>query len=324
MATVDLVAWDDFAQRCRASFPSAGIMVRLNRLRGRVLAMEFFLDQPDGPDRKIGQCALAIRGAKRIFLDSLILAPGCKDFWHDCFALAIATAGPGHYRYGSNWTVETDYPGKILAIPGVVPTGDVGGYQDVVDFRRWASFEEYVKGVSANIRRNVAAVEKMSEPPRIEEYRGLAIFRAMHHLSLLRRAVLAKRGVRINLVTDYLARAVKIVIFRRYARMTLLRHGGKVHSVFYGIAYGPTLHYNAGATLPEINGLGPYMFIHLIRRWFGEHPDGRLLMGFVDGRGIDDKDRSGPLLFRQKLRAMSCDGGPFGFDVVQIRPTSHR
>lgn len=317
-AAFDRAAWDEFAQRCRAAFPCAGTVVQLNRLRGRVSIMEFFIDRPGAPNRKIGQCAVAIRGARRIFLDSIILEPDFAEFWRDCFVLAIATAGPGQYRYGSNWTVETDYPAKIFAAPGVVPAGDVQGYQDVIDFRRWSSFDAFFKDVSANIRRNVAAVEKMSEPTRIEEYSGLGIFRAMHHLSRLRKIVLAKRGVSVNVVADYLARAVKIVIFRRHARMTLLRHGDKVHSVFYGIAYGPTLHYNAGATLPEINGLGPYMFVHLIRRWFEQHPDGRLLMGFVDGRGVDDKDRSGPLLFRQKLRALSCSGGPLRFDVVKV------
>lgn len=307
---LDRAEWDKFAQVCGASFLCSSTVLRLWRLRGRVIALQFYLDGPEGTSEKIAQCGIAIVGSQRIFLDSLVIRPDRSEHWQDCFAVAVEAAGAGRYRYGSKWNIETDYPAKVLAMPGIVSTVNLMPFLDVVDFKRWATFDAYLRDVSSNIRRNLARIERLSDAVRIERYSGLGALRVIHHLAALRSAVLPRYGQRVNVILEYCGHVLKVLLFRRYACVTLVRYQRKVHAIFYGTAFGATLHYNSGATRREMNGFGAFLFVNVLRDWFRKHPDGRVILGQAVGRADPDLSH-----FRQKLRAQQLDGGPLDFKV---------
>ena len=276
------------------------------------MALHFFGYHADGRSEKVGQCGIAIAGARRFFLDSLVMKPGWSALWRDSFAAAVEKAGPGHYRYGSKWTIETDYPAKVLAVPGIVPLLIGGEYLDVIDCCQWDSFDAYLLAVSSNVRRNVAQIEKLSDPVSVEHCYGLAVLPVIHHLSALRRTALARYGRRTNMVREYIGHVLKALLFRRYARAALVRYRGMVLAMFFGTGFGSTLHYNSGATRRDVNGFGPFLFVHVIRDWFARHPDGRIVLGLQES-GFTHSSHSSHI--RRKLRALRLDGGPLEFRV---------
>jgi hypothetical protein len=309
---LEQVEWDEFAQHSGASFVCSSTVLRLWRLRGQVMALQFFLDRPGSDPEKIGQCGIAIRGSQRVFLDTIVLKPGREELWPECFAAATSKAGPGRYCYGSNWNVEANFPEKILAMPGVAANGQVVGYLDVIDLGRWSTFEAYLRDVSANIRRNLAHIKELQGEVRVEHYSGLAALRVVHHLSALRRSVLTKKyGRHINVAAEYVRHVLKTVTFRRHVQVTLVRHGDKVHGIFYGTAFGPTLHYNSGATRRDINGFGAFLFVSVLRHWFEHYPKGRVVLGWVDCEPDPNSSH-----FRHKLRALQLGGGRLDFSIA--------
>jgi hypothetical protein len=301
-------AWDVFAEACGASFHCCSAVLRLRRLVGRVMALQFFVAHTDGRSEKIGQCGIAIVGARRIFLDSLLVKPGWSALWQDCFAAAVEKAGSGDYRYGSNWSIETDLPAKILAVPGIASMRTDDGYLDVIDFRQWPSFDAYLQSVSSNIRRDVVRIERLSDRVLIEHRQGLAVLLVIHHLAALRRTVLPRYGKRTSAAAEYMRHVLKVLLFRRYARTTLARYHGKVHAIFYGTAFGPTLHYNSGATRRDINGFGAFLFVHVLRDWYERHPDGRVVLGLDTTKASEHASH-----FRRKLRADRLSAGTLEF-----------
>src|SRR5215475_10748631 len=110
-------AWDDFAQRCAASYQCTQTYLRVwaikNRFRLRLF--EVFV-QEDGLLQKIGQCAVGVGRAVSVFLGELQLLARYSRFWTRAMTALLGRLGPGRYSYGSTQSMEESREGNLKTI----------------------------------------------------------------------------------------------------------------------------------------------------------------------------------------------------------------
>jgi hypothetical protein len=320
VSDIDGPAWDAFLLRCESSFLGTWRVVRANRFLSRVRIFEFS-GILDGSIQKLGQCAVAVANRRIRFLDRIHLLPEASDRWDGCMRLVIEACGSGSYEYGSPWNAEDRHP----------PDGQVGTWVsrampgepfmiDRVDFRRWSGFADYRDAVSENIRRDYR--KAVAAAAVFEARRGLAALRDVVTLARLRREVMRRNGEKFSMTMDVARLVLKIVCIGNRAFIATVRARGRCHAAFFGVECGDDVYYVAGGTEKNAHGYGSFLFLTLIERWFGSHPNAKLFLG-RQTLCVDPATYSRPnAMYRRKLRATSGPGTAFRVQVAQPRTVS--
>jgi hypothetical protein len=175
--SVDVASWDSFAQRCGASMRSAHGTLRgwslKHRARYDLRLLELHANGP-GPARKIGQCALGDGRGFNVFLDKLQLLPGYEEMWPAAMSAILAHTGPGRYEYGWKLNLEPPREDALRQMPDLVIEGVRPLVVDAVDFSQWNSWEDYLRAVSKNIRRNAKRAQADIPDLTVVTKRGIA------------------------------------------------------------------------------------------------------------------------------------------------------
>jgi hypothetical protein len=312
MAAIEPDAWDRFVAECGGSFLGCWRVVRAHRVRARVRVFDVVVRAPHGPIRKVGQCALAVGRNHARFLDRLHLAPGHEHLWTRCWPLLIERCAAATYAYGSPWNHEALRP---LGLAGAVVAG--GQFQiDRVDFGAWRDFAAYRRAVSENIRRDYRKAAAAS--PTVTTRHGLDALRDLPGLTRLRRRMMRKHRARFVDVADYARHALKLACLGGHGFIATARTGRRCRAAFFGARLGRNVYHLSGGT--DDHGFGSYLFLTLLERWFGEHPDGSLYLGMYPEPWDPQTYTHGNLLYRRKLRASAVHGVQFELTLAGARP----
>ncbi len=276
---IDALAWDQFAIACGASFlGSYGAAVLIMGVDLRYFHVRHF--EIRSGDRKVGQAAIGIRGARRQFLDGVQLLPAFQNLLSEALSALLAELGEGSYQYGSSWSVEPPREGAIAAIDGVrIRTVEPVVLQGI-DFRRWPSFDDYLRQVSQNARRNAKRARMTVPPLRLRVRRRAAtsldsIALARLHYGVVRRKHLGRSFTRV--LSGVLIRSLAM---RRHAISATVAGESGVLSAYFAVRFGPDTFYIRGGSRERNDGAGWYLLLEMIRDAYERSDgDGRFFMG---------------------------------------------
>jgi hypothetical protein len=297
--------WNSFARASGGSFLGSWRVVRARRLFGRVKLFDFLLVGARTP-LKVGQCAVVVADGKVTFLDKIQLIAAQKHLSGQCLKLVAQHLGAGTYYYGSHWNDEDRF--DFTSVPDFVVDEKIF-HIDLIDFRDWADFRAYCRGVSENVRRDY---RKAKDAAAVVKTRfGLAALRDLFALVTMRAHTMSRNKQHFSRVLDYFLHAVKLAVLGKNGFITTGRIKGRCYSAFFGAQVGSKLYYISGGTRENRLGVGSYLFLTLIEHWFSEHPTGMLLLGDCPGFSDQAIHTYGNSLYRRKLRVRSINGVEF-------------
>jgi hypothetical protein len=300
---------EQFCAREWGSFLGSWGVVRAHRLFGRIELFDFVL--VDGARTlKVGQCAVVVADGKVTFLDKIQLVGGQKHLSGQCLKLVAQQLGAGTYNYGSHWNDED--PFDFTCVADFVVDEKIF-HIDLIDFRDWANFRAYRRGVSENIRRDY---KKAKHAAAIVKTRfGLAALRELFALVTMRAHMMRRNKQHSSRVLDYFVHALKLAVLGKNGFITTGRIEGRCYAAFFGAQVGSKLYYISGGTRNNRLGVGSYRFLSLIEHWFSEHPTGKVLLGDCPGFSDQAIHTYGNPLCRRKLRVRSINGVEFQLKV---------
>jgi Acetyltransferase (GNAT) domain len=302
--------WDNFASASGGSFLGSRGVIKARRLFGRVKLFDFLSVDGSRTRLKVGQCAVLIGEGKVTFLDKIQLLAAQTHLRDHCFELLTQQFGANTYHYGSNWNDEAGF--ELAGLPDFVTEAKTF-HVDLIDFRDWADFLAYRRGVSENIRRDY---RKAKDAGAIVETRfGLAALRDLFALVTMRAHMMRRSKQNFSWISDYFLHAAKLAILGKNGVIATARIKGRCYAAFFGAQFGSKLHYISGGTRKNRLGVGSYLFLTLIENWFSEHPTGKVLMGDCPGFCDPVTYTHGNLLYRRKLRVRSVNGVEFQLKV---------
>jgi hypothetical protein len=298
--------WDDFAVASGGSFLGSWRVINARRLLGRVKLFDFLL--PDGArgPRKVGQCAVQVRNGKVTFLDKIQLAAAQQHLSRRCLDLVVRQFGGVAYAYGSQWNDEDGFD------LGGIQQFDIGSrtfHLDLIDCGRWADFAAYRRGVSENIRRDYKKAKDAGTV--VKTSVGLAAMCDLFALVAMRGHMMRRNKRRFSHVFDYFLHAAKLLVLGQRGFIITGKIKGRCYAAFFGAEVGDRLYYISGGTRNSRLGVGSYLFLTLIERWFSKYPTGKLLMGDCGTACDHPIHNCGNLLYRRKLRVRSVNGVNF-------------
>ena len=311
--------WDSFARASGGSFLGSWGVVRARRLLGPVRLFDFILEDGAGATRKVGQCAVAVAKAKAIFLDKIQLLEAQRHLGGQCLRLATRQFGAKTYCYGSHWNDEDRF--DFNAIPNFVIDESVF-HIDLIDFSNWENFDAYRRSVSENIRRDHKKAKDAGAT--LTTRIGLAALRDLFALVAMRAHMMRKHNQRFSQVSDFFLHAAKLAVLGDSGFITTGRINRKCYAAFFGAQIGSKLYYISGGTKKNRFGVGSYLFLTLIERWFSQHPAGKLLMGDCPGLSGHAIHTYASPLYRRKLRVRSINGVEFRLRPEEIGVTQPR
>ena len=311
-------AWDAFAQRCDASFRCSHRGTAAWQFEShwfhRLHRFELYLDTPAG-ERKVGQCAVGTGRRYRLFSDAVQLLPEHGDLWAAAMTAVLERLGPGTYVYGSPWSLEVPREGMLARIPGVAIEDVAATSLDVIDLGRWASFEEYTRAVSTNVRRNAKKA--------VNTYPGLAIvdgegwrgIRRYVAAMALRRNLFQRKGVERSTVLMALRSVARLFSMGHHSRLAYLVDGDALLAYHLGIAFGRDWSYLEGASRSDGAGVAWHLLMQMVERaYLRSGGRGRFIMGSDDGTQQGQAAWEGLRRSRQQ-----CCATPFPTSVVRFR-----
>ena len=281
-------AWDDFAQRCRASFRSSYRGGRAWQLEHHGLHRLRRLEvrrATDRGDEQVGQCAVGIGRRDRVFGDALQLLPGHGPLWPAAMAAVLDHLGPGSYVYGSHWSLEPPRESALAGTPGVAVGRVEATAVDAIEFARWPTWADYLRDVSGNVRRNLKrAAATRPELRLVDAAAGWAKYRHYAAAVRLRRALFDRKGVGRSTANMLVRSAVRLFWMRDYTRMAYLLAGDTVVASHVGIGFGPNVYYLEGAAAPRPPGLGWHLLMSRIELAYRQtNGTGTFVLGSDDG-----------------------------------------
>jgi hypothetical protein len=321
-SSIDADAWDEFAQQCGGSFRSAQAHMAAWQLKklGRYRLRFFELQGADGSGRaKIGQCAVAIdrRGEESLFIDRLqLLSPeGDVAIWVAAMRAILAKVGPGNYQYGWAQNLEPPREDVLSELPGVKISEVSPIVVQAVDFGKWASWDEYYRGIGENNRRNAKSAQKKFEDIQVETKMGLGALSMVPALMRLRVSMGERKGLNLRVPASVLGYLANIVGFPRYVMTSIVTGGGRVLFSFYGVEFGQFTYYLEGASAPNNGGGAWYLLIAMLKRAYDRAPHGKFIMGYVDYAVHREEVGGGLLRSRRSCRVTDYPTSVIRFHV---------
>ncbi|HTK14032.1 MAG TPA: hypothetical protein VL402_09530 [Xanthobacteraceae bacterium] len=307
--------WDALAQECGASFHSAHARLwgwsLKTRFRQRLEIFEF-----SQSGQKIGQCAVGVSAAERVFLDRLALKPGSELLWTDCMAAVLARLGPGHYRYGWHLTLEQGREEDLQSLPGVTVESVRPLIVQAVDFRRWSSWDEYWASTSSNTRRNAKRGEKTNL--RVAVRTGFACLLHVVAITRLRSVMYKRKEIEFHHLRA-LASYVGGHLAAPQYRFAAIASGGKQPLAgFIGYEFGAHTYYIAGGSRRSNNGAAWYLQKRMLQRaWERSGGRAKFVMGYVDYAIHDEAVGGGLLRSRRSVNASDYETSVVTFRYEQ-------
>ena len=277
--------WDAFGAKCGyASFVGALRYAQFIGC-GSLVTVEVFLQQGDNCE-KIGQAAIACRNSQKHLLDGLKLLPDYEDRWPETIQELLNLLGPGRYRYGCKWSGEPSRQEALASMSGVHIENVHPFYVYVIDFTRWASWNDYVRGLNRNVQRSLRKAAALSQL-QIDVATGWRAGTQINLLNSKRRATLLRKGIARHPVLWHWGRVtirylLRVAALGRRAFMAIARDGTDVRAIFSGVEFGPATFYMEGASSGANDGISWHLLIAMIERSYHRHSKGRFVMGHED------------------------------------------
>ena len=241
-------------------------------------------------------------GPLREFYDGIRLIDGYEHLWKSAVKAALASEGPGTYRYGWGWSTELPRESELETIDGVTIVDKEEMLMQGVDFSAWPSWEVYKKAISENSRRNAAKAQK--KYPDIEvvfSHRYHSLARVLD-LVRFRDAMYKRKGLGFQSITTALAYTASILLSPSEATVASAMSGGKVLAALRLVRFGDATYYLDGASSFGADGVSWYLMLDVLERAYRETPNGKFLMGFVHLATWDHPSSAGLLRSRASLR----------------------
>jgi hypothetical protein len=299
--TCSVQGWDDFAKRCGATFRGSYRASQMfgfdtHRLfRTRRFACYIGRDQAR---RKIAQAAISVGVRMQIFVDPVAILQGYETLWNEVMAALLAALGPGTYRYGCPWALETprDFTGLVDRVDARRP---INVYS--INFSCWTSWSDYIKNASNNaIRQARRAVREHGENLTLETHWGFAALRYFPVLSDLMRKRFVDKQIVFNPFLNSMRYIARTISMGRAAFLTIARLRGEPCAALAGIAFGAHTYFiNLGFQKPR--GISWWLMFEVIRAAYERAPQGVFITGYEDALG---KPNPGLDFFRTQCRAV--------------------
>jgi hypothetical protein len=298
--------WDDFAKRCNASFQCSHSYLRTWALKNRFrydLCLFELNAQESGPAQKIAQCAIGIGAASRIFVGELQLLSGHSISWTGAMAALLDHLGPGHYQYGSTYSLDKAHEDDLQQINAVRVERVRPLVVKAVDFSRWPTWNDYWQAISSNSRRNARRAEALFPDLSVAIHHGFKATLDLPVLLRLRAAMYRRKGLAFEPWRAGLSDLGMILGCPQYAFTAVASGRNRALAAISAVEFGPNLYYANGASRPDNGGAAWYLMLAMLRRTCERYPGAaRFIMGYVDYATHDELISGGLLRFRRSCR----------------------
>jgi hypothetical protein len=232
-------------------------------------------------------------------------------------AAVVEHCGPGCYVYGSDWSLE---PSREAALAGMKDVSLLGIYKtnlQVVDFRDWPSWENYYRGLSMNVRRNVVKSEKTTPASAVLIDFGLknALLLYAVRYETYRRKSLSK-GFSVRLVRSILRSAALSAFYE----IGVVRSNKTTMAAYGGVRFGSNTFFLEGGSAAVNHGASWRLLVCIMERaWRASKGQGVFVLGSDDGSQAGSKAWEGLARSRKACRAKAV---PISVVRFSFQPTS--
>jgi hypothetical protein len=298
--------WDEFAQRCATSFQGTHSYLRAwalrNRLWYRLRLFELYL-QGDGPLQKIGQCAIGVGRATSVFVGELQLLTGYSGSWTRATTALLEHLGPGHYRYGSIYSLDKGREEDLKQIGAVTIESVRPLVVEAVDFSRWPTWDDYWRAISSNSRRNARRAEALIPDLSVVIRHGFKAALDVPALLSLRAGMYKRKGLAFEPWRAGLSDLGMIVGCPQYALTAVVSGRNRALAAISAVEFGPHVYHATGGSRPDNGGAAWYLTLSMLRRTYERNPrTAKFIMGYVDYATHDERISGGLLRFRRSCR----------------------
>jgi len=298
--------WDKFAQEAGASFRCAYRATRAwqfeHHLFHRIQRLEVIAQGPDG-GVKIAQCAVGLGSRWRVFADGLQLLPSNASDWCAVMQAVMDHLGPGHYIYGSPWSLERCRADQFDMIQGVKITDIESSNLEFIDFTDWSSWEHYYSQVSKNVRRNVARSERTGGAAHIN-YGGKLL--QLIRLQKLKYITLKRKNISGSFMGRLFRSIYRIFTLFEFTDLASYQSSEGTLAVYGEIRFGLNTFYLEGGSRKQNNGAAWHLLMVMIERaWRESQGRGAFVMGSDDRSQAGSKAWDGLAQSRRQCRAKS-------------------
>lgn len=295
--------WDELAERWGGSYRGARGHERVWTLKRFPRARLRLFDIHGGPRRdKIGQCAVALHRGGGRFLDRLLVESDESGVWEAAMQAVLERLPPGCYSYGWELNLEPPREYSLARLPGVVVEDVRPLTVHAVDFAGWASWEDYHKAISTNVKRNVK--KAVAEHPDIvvERRAGAPAIWHVRRLVRLRSQTFARKGLPFRPLPAALSTVTNLLLTGRHTFTALAITGEGSLAAFSGIRFGSRTYYADGGSAPENQGAAWFLLTEQIRAAYDHDPTGWFVMGYLDQALHEEVVGGGLLRSRRSCR----------------------
>lgn len=281
---VDLDAWDAFATTCSASFRCSYRASRAWHLdEGRLFITLRHFEIYDGcMDLKIGQCVIGVHDELKIFSDSLQLLPEFRHHWAEIMTELLTRLGPGRYRYGSMWNIESPRKATLGEISGVTVDETEDLAIQAVDFAKWHNWDDYERAVSNNARRSAKRALKASPAPSIKIRRGLSTLFDVITVTRLHCHTASRKDMTSPPLWVLLRNVFRTIAMRKHAVTAIVSSGNCPMAAYAGVEFGQNTYYLLGGSRADNGGAAWLLMLTMIRRAYDRTGGtGKFMMGAV-------------------------------------------
>lgn len=308
LGSVDRGAWDAFAHRHRASLRlttahlSAWALKHALRWRVRL----YVVTDPDGV--RVAQGAVASRGTRRVFLDRLVTREDAGDgasgvgLWRRSMEAILREIGPCEVAYGWELSMEPPREDTLALMAGVEVIGVRPLIVEAVDFSAWASWEDYWRSVSTNVRRNVKKAENDIPGLSLDVRTGWSCLGHVATIVRLRSRMYRRKELAFRPLPALVSAAAGVLFGGRHVLTAVVRSDEGPLAAFNGADFAGTTYYTEGGSEASPHGAAWYLVTEMARRAYTAHPDGRFLMGYVEPAIHDEAVGGGLLRSRRSMR----------------------
>jgi hypothetical protein len=271
------VAWNDFATRCGGSFRfayRATLAWQFDyHIPLRVRRVSCFIGR-----KKIAQVAIGISRHRRVFAEGLALLPEHQTLWAAVMKAIFDHFGAGTYHYGSPWSLERSREQDLRWIHGVALISVLPITVFAIDFSRWASWEDYIRAISSNARRNARRAANDSVLIRCNS--GMMALSDAHHLFRLSRDLCRRKNLKFSLTNKLLRFITRVYAMKHYHFVAVAYRSQRVLAVLSGISFGKNTYYIESGALKDNRGSSWLLMLDMIRQAYDRSPNGHFVTGF--------------------------------------------
>jgi hypothetical protein len=303
---VDARSWDTFAQSCAGSFQGAhsylGAWALKHRFRYHLRLFELHTRE-NGLPRKIGQCAIGVGRATNIFVGELQLLADCSQLWTEAMRALLARVGPGRYRYGSNQSLDKSREEDLKHIEAVRIESVRPLVVEAVDFSRWPTWDDYLRAISSNSRRNARHAEALIPDLSLVIRQGLNSAVDIPALLSLRAAMYRRKGIAFEPWRAGVSDLGLILGCPHHVITAVVSGRNQALAAIAAIEFGQHVYYANGGSRPDNAGAAWYLTLSMLRRTYERDPAAaKFIMGYVDYATHDETIGGGLLRFRRSCR----------------------